>query len=266
MQDGRVRLALLLASLPLLCCSAEATAATPMLQGEWKFSTRVVKDTIGQSIKLPAGQRYKSLVGTRDTKKFDFMSCAGCPGIFKFSIGPAPDAKLVKLRRRGRLLVVNYGCRHPCTRSKKRGPKTGCRYWVILRLRVRSSFDFEGLRLARTASGTLEYRTDPCRGRLRRLVYSFKAKRNERPFADDAPITTSTTTPCDPLALSFATDKSGPSYLWNFGDGTTSAEAKPTHRYAAHGQYRVKVRVRRADGWVAVGSLDADLSDPAACG
>jgi PKD domain len=261
-----VRLALVLASLAVLSCSAEATAATPLLEGEWKFSERVVKDTTGQSIKLPPGQRYKSLVGTRNTQKFDFSRCAGCPGVFKFSIGPAPDAKLVKLRRRGSLLVVNYGCRHPCTRSKKHGPKTGCRHWVILRLRVGRSFDFEGLRLAQTASGTLEYRTDPCRGRLRRLVYSFKAKRTQRPFADDAIVSASTTTPCDPLALSFATDKSGPSYLWDFGDGTTSTEAKPTHRYAAHGQYKVKVRIRLADGWVAVGSLDADLSDPAACG
>ena len=137
---------------------------------------------------------------------------------------------------------------------------------MILRLRVGRSFEFEGLRLAQTASGTLERRTDPCRGPLRRVVSSFKARRIERPFADDTQVSFDNTVPCDPLALKFASEKSGGSYLWDFGDGTTSADAAPAHRYASPGQYKVKVRVRLPDGWVATGTVDVEVSDTGQCG
>jgi PKD repeat protein len=38
------------------------------------------------------------------------------------------------------------------------------------------------------------------------------------------------------------------SYLWNFGDGTTSTEANPSHTYATEGFYIVSVEVTGADG------------------
>ncbi len=40
------------------------------------------------------------------------------------------------------------------------------------------------------------------------------------------------------------------SYLWNFGDGTTSTAANPTHFYAALGNYRPKLTVRTQNGCV----------------
>lgn len=38
------------------------------------------------------------------------------------------------------------------------------------------------------------------------------------------------------------------SYQWDFGDGATSLDAKPTHTYAAPGMYNVKLRVTDAGG------------------
>jgi PKD repeat protein len=37
------------------------------------------------------------------------------------------------------------------------------------------------------------------------------------------------------------------SYLWDFGDGTTSTEASPLHQYAAAGTYTVRLTVKNAD-------------------
>ena len=34
------------------------------------------------------------------------------------------------------------------------------------------------------------------------------------------------------------------SYLWNFGDGTTSTEANPTHVYGEKGTYTVELTVK----------------------
>jgi PKD repeat protein len=33
------------------------------------------------------------------------------------------------------------------------------------------------------------------------------------------------------------------SYLWDFGDGSTSTERSPTHIYASHGRYTVHLEV-----------------------
>jgi uncharacterized membrane protein len=40
-------------------------------------------------------------------------------------------------------------------------------------------------------------------------------------------------------------------YLWNFGDNTTSTSQNPTHTYAAGGDYPVTLKITRADGAVA---------------
>ncbi|MBI3143247.1 MAG: PKD domain-containing protein [Bacteroidetes bacterium] len=37
-------------------------------------------------------------------------------------------------------------------------------------------------------------------------------------------------------------------YLWDFGDGSTATDLKPTHRYAAPGLYKVKMKVISAQG------------------
>src|SRR5207342_3054798 len=38
------------------------------------------------------------------------------------------------------------------------------------------------------------------------------------------------------------------SYAWDFGDGTNSSEADPTHTYAAAGTYQVTLKVTDAGG------------------
>src|SRR5215212_8341011 len=40
----------------------------------------------------------------------------------------------------------------------------------------------------------------------------------------------------------------GVSYSWDFGDGATSTEANPTHRYAEAKSYTAKLTVTYADG------------------
>ena len=44
-------------------------------------------------------------------------------------------------------------------------------------------------------------------------------------------------------------------HAWDFGDGATSAEPKPTHRYARDGAYTVTLHVTARDGRVGVASV-----------
>ncbi|HEY6533380.1 MAG TPA: PQQ-dependent sugar dehydrogenase [Acidimicrobiales bacterium] len=81
-------------------------------------------------------------------------------------------------------------------------------------------------------------------GQLRRLGYTG---------ATDQPptITTATATPTTgtaPLAVNFtgaASDPNGTpvSYAWDFGDGTTSTEASPTHVFSAKGSFQARLQV-----------------------
>lgn len=58
---------------------------------------------------------------------------------------------------------------------------------------------------------------------------------------------------CFPLKISF-TDKSTPgsgtatSFLWDFGDGTTSTEQNPTHTYNSMGQYNISLQSVNSNG------------------
>ena len=52
------------------------------------------------------------------------------------------------------------------------------------------------------------------------------------------------------------------SYLWDFGDGATSTEANPTHRYAAPGNYRVNLTVRDDRGASAQAQTFASSGEP----
>jgi PKD repeat protein len=57
----------------------------------------------------------------------------------------------------------------------------------------------------------------------------------------------------DPLAIIFTDESSDPdgdelTYLWSFGDGSTSTEQNPTHKYAEAGLYDVSLDVADDDG------------------
>jgi PKD repeat protein len=55
---------------------------------------------------------------------------------------------------------------------------------------------------------------------------------------------------CESLDVTFI-DNSWPrpdAYTWDFGDGTTSSERKPTHSYTKEGQYSVSLNVKDAKG------------------
>jgi PKD repeat protein len=47
---------------------------------------------------------------------------------------------------------------------------------------------------------------------------------------------------------------------WDFGDGATSAEPQPTHRYADDGTFMVTLRVTTGDGRIGVGSVPISVT------
>ena len=81
-------------------------------------------------------------------------------------------------------------------------------------------------------------------GQLRRLSYTGETGRPPVITTAAAAPTTGTA----PLAVRFtgsATDPDGTSvtYAWDFGDGTSSSAANPTHTYARSGTYRARLQV-----------------------
>ncbi|MCG3156248.1 MAG: hypothetical protein DKINENOH_02871 [bacterium] len=56
---------------------------------------------------------------------------------------------------------------------------------------------------------------------------------------------------CAPLAVQFTDQSTGPviSWLWDFGDGTTSSEQSPSHSFTSAGEYTVKLKVTNAAAW-----------------
>jgi len=71
---------------------------------------------------------------------------------------------------------------------------------------------------------------------------------------------------CAPRQVTFTNNSSGGiSYLWNFGDGTTSAAFTPTHTYNNNGTYWVTLTVTSANGCTAVsGGQEVKVQGPGA--
>ncbi|WBB78784.1 PKD domain-containing protein [Micromonospora sp. WMMD882] len=64
--------------------------------------------------------------------------------------------------------------------------------------------------------------------------------------------------------LSADPGRTGPmSYLWEFGDGTTSTSYEPTHQYAADGDYPVKLTATTVDGRTASKTVVVAVRTPA---
>jgi len=73
---------------------------------------------------------------------------------------------------------------------------------------------------------------------------------NVQPFLT-LPITTVTTSPCAPYAVQFDNlTLNVATYLWNFGDGTTSTLQNPLHVYAQPGTYSVTLLLTSINGCV----------------
>ncbi|MES2512801.1 MAG: PKD domain-containing protein [Bacteroidota bacterium] len=62
------------------------------------------------------------------------------------------------------------------------------------------------------------------------------------------------------FAYNTSTGNGGLSYLWNFGDGTTSTQQYPFHQYAIPGQYVVCVTVTNTIGGLSCTDTDCDSS------
>ena len=57
------------------------------------------------------------------------------------------------------------------------------------------------------------------------------------------------TVKCQPiLTTNFANNTNASTYLWNFGDGTTSTQAKPTHSYNSFDTYNVTLIAKDSAG------------------
>jgi len=72
----------------------------------------------------------------------------------------------------------------------------------------------------------------------------------EQPLAPVASFTASPTTGTAPLQVQFTDQSAGTisSWLWNFGDGSTSSERDPIHTYAQAGDYTVSLTVSGPGG------------------
>lgn len=78
----------------------------------------------------------------------------------------------------------------------------------------------------------------------------------------DASFHTDVTSGCPPLQVSFYSHagSGAASYLWNFGDGTTSTQAHPVHLYNSAGVYTPSLTVTDASGCSATYTLPAPIS------
>lgn len=70
-------------------------------------------------------------------------------------------------------------------------------------------------------------------------------------YVFNANFSASATNGCNPLTTTFSTNAEGVAlYEWDFGDGTTSNQASPTHLYQTNGTYTVTLTVTSFEGCV----------------
>ncbi len=63
---------------------------------------------------------------------------------------------------------------------------------------------------------------------------------------------------CNPVTVTFADSSLNPiSWLWNFGDGTSSTDPNPTHTYSTNGSYDVELTVEAAEGCFSTVHMDS---------
>ena len=99
------------------------------------------------------------------------------------------------------------------------------------------------------------------KGNVSDIVYYNSRESTRKPemvieyteIAGGAPVAAFSATPLSgfaPLAVAFSNTSSGcpTSYLWNFGDGTSSSAANPNHTYATPGTYTVSLTAGNAQG------------------
>ena len=69
-----------------------------------------------------------------------------------------------------------------------------------------------------------------------------------------------------PLKAVFTnTSKNATSYVWDFGDGTTSTEKNPTHKYQTIGVYKVKLTAKNSNGKSNMCEKNVEIIAPTTC-
>ncbi len=253
--------ALLLVLSVSLVASASAAAATPLLAEEWKSRHRVVKDT---------DTGFGNIVGARYSKQIDFYRCEGCPAELGIFAPGVARQKRVKLKIKRGVVSGSFSCRYPCG-----GRLKACSYALSIRMRITKVTNFEGLPVALRVAGTETVRQRPCNKRLQTTVSRFKTRRLGMLESGPAELIAVPAANCNTRIQRFQAEADSAqfrerpgkaiSYLWNFGDGSTSTEANPTHTYASNRVFRASVFIRLEDGSVAKGTTEADASDPDPC-
>jgi len=96
-------------------------------------------------------------------------------------------------------------------------------------------------------------------------IGAFEVPSSTQPQPPQVNVSASITSGTAPLAVNFtatATDLSGHivRYLWDFGDGQSSAAVSPSHSYGAAGTFAVRVTVTDSNGLSASASLNISVS------
>ena len=69
-----------------------------------------------------------------------------------------------------------------------------------------------------------------------------------------------------PLKVILTNTSSGAtSYLWDFGDGATSAEKNPTHKYSGIGVYKIKLTAKNTSGKTSISEKNVTIEAPTKC-
>ena len=95
------------------------------------------------------------------------------------------------------------------------------------------------------------------------LVYRFTPYRPGEPLRPEARISVSTNAGLPPLTVEFASATDA-GVAWDFGDGTTSRDARPVHVYTKPGRYLVTLTVTDAPGGRAQAFHSIDVDRPVA--
>jgi glucose/arabinose dehydrogenase len=138
-----------------------------------------------------------------------------------------------------------------------------------------SDFPWRGTQVMDSAFGpdgalyVLDYGTGWGSGDASSALYRIEYNQAGNNQAPVARVAANPTSGAAPLAVTFSSSGSSDpeggtlSYAWNFGDGTTSTAANPSHTFSASGQYTVSLTVRDPAGLTATASVVVTVGNTA---
>jgi hypothetical protein len=239
--------ALAVAALAVAAASAQpAHAAEPLLADFWDVKLQ----STNPHLKGQAGRRTS---------------------VWSFDRPDVMNVKEFRMRRRQKLTLKPSAGGWRAARVKVR---QGCyRADYIYRVKPTRVHDIHGERVASRAQVKYFNAWRTCSGDSFRSWFKGTAKRPAPQAgpadiiasADDCDTTLVTLSGSEDAGFFFEWDGTF-SYLWDFGDGSTSTQAEPKHRYPGPGNYTATVLIRELDGNSAKGSQTVEVRPPQDCG